>query len=42
MMFGLVNASFGLPEWQAVKMTFFAPWNMLIVKLKWQESYFPA
>ena len=22
---GLVNASFSLPEWQAVKMTFFAP-----------------
>ena len=26
MTFGLVNASFSLPEWQAVKMTFFAPW----------------
>ena len=25
MMFGLVNASYNLPEWQAVKMTFFAP-----------------
>ena len=25
MMFGLVNASFSLPDWQAVKMTFFAP-----------------
>ena len=25
MTFGLVNASFSLPEWQAVKMTFFAP-----------------
>ena len=23
---GLVNVSFSLPEWQAVKMTFFAPW----------------
>jgi len=23
--FGLVNASFSFPEWQAVKMTFFAP-----------------
>ena len=23
--FGQVNASFSLPEWQAVKMTFFAP-----------------
>ena len=28
MMFGLVNVSFSLPEWQAVKMTFFAPCNM--------------
>ena len=25
MMSGLVNASFSLPEWQAVKMIFFAP-----------------
>ena len=25
MMFRLVNASFSLPKWQAVKMTFFAP-----------------
>ena len=25
MMFGLVNVSFSLPEWQAVKMIFFAP-----------------
>ena len=25
MMLGLVNVSFSLPEWQAVKMTFFAP-----------------
>ena len=25
MMFGLVNVSFSLPEWQAVKLTFFAP-----------------
>ena len=23
---GLVNASFSLPEWQAVKLIFFAPW----------------
>ena len=28
MTFGLVNASFSLPEWQAVKMTFFAPCSM--------------
>ena len=26
MTYGLVNASFSLPEWQAVKMIFFAPW----------------
>ena len=26
MMFRLVNVSFSLPKWQAVKMTFFAPW----------------
>ena len=25
MMFGLVNVSFSLPKWQAVKLTFFAP-----------------
>ena len=23
---GLVNASFSLPKWQAVKLIFFAPW----------------
>ena len=27
LMLGLVNVSFSLPEWQAVKMIFFAPWN---------------
>ena len=27
MMFGLVHVSFSLREWQAVKMTFFAPWS---------------
>ena len=26
MMFGLEYVCFSLPEWQAVKMTFFAPW----------------
>ena len=25
MIFGLVNVSFSLPEWQTVKITFFAP-----------------
>ena len=28
---GLVNASFSLPEWQAVKMIFFAPCTELII-----------
>jgi len=31
MMFGLVNVSFSLPKWQAVKMTFFAPWRVSII-----------
>ena len=31
MMFGLVNVSFSLPEWQAVKMTFFTPRQILLV-----------
>ena len=26
---GLVNASVNLPEWQALKMIFFAPWVLL-------------
>ena len=30
MMFGLVNVSFSLPDWQAVKMTVFAPCNFLL------------
>ena len=30
MMFMLVNASFSLPKWQAVKMTFFAPCIQLV------------
>ena len=30
MMFGLVNVSFSLPEWQAVKVTFFAPCNVYV------------
>ena len=28
MTFGLVNASFSLPEWHTVKMNFFAPWSL--------------
>ena len=30
MIFGLVNVSLNLPEWQAVKMTFFAPWTVVL------------
>ena len=26
---GLVNVSFSLPKWQAVKMIFFAPWFII-------------
>ena len=37
MMFGLVNVSFSLPEWQAVKMTFFAP----CVAFTEKESFYP-
>ena len=33
MTFGLVNASFTLPEWQAVKMTFFAPWFFVFFRI---------
>ena len=29
LMSGLVNVSFSLPEWQAVKMIFFTPWYLL-------------
>ena len=32
MMFGPVNVSFSLPEWQAAKMTFFAPWFLTSLK----------
>ena len=37
MTFGLVNASFSLPEWQAVKMTFFAPcpWSSLSIHMRY-------
>ena len=34
MMFELVNVSFSLPKWQAVKVTFFAPWMALTVSYK--------
>ena len=45
---GLVNASFSLPEWQAVKMIFFAPWLLTlygtntslrkILSIGWREA----
>ena len=38
MTFGLVNASFSLPEWQAAKMIFFAPCMMSFVKKKRAEK----
>ena len=42
MMSGLVNASFSLPEWQAVKMIFFAPWICFIFPTKlYSNSLFP-
>ena len=31
MMYGLVNASFSLPEWQAVKIIFFAPCELPVL-----------
>ena len=37
MMSGLVNASFSLPEWQAVKMILFAPW-WVFKKKKYSQS----
>ena len=33
----LVHASYSLPEWQAVKLTFFAPWDYSIV-----DTFFPT
>ena len=40
MMFGLVNASFSLPKWQAVKMIFFAPWTSQYRILSSSNSFF--
>ena len=31
MIFGLVNVSFSLPEWQTVRMTFFAPCHVTVL-----------
>ena len=38
MMSGLVNASFSLPEWLAVKMIFFAPCSEEFSKLRIEEN----
>ena len=32
MTFGLAHGSHSLPEWQAVKLTFFAPWCFCVTK----------
>ena len=41
MMCGLVNVSFSLPEWQAVKMTFFAPWGnyLTLTDVRLKDEY---
>ena len=41
MMSGLVNASFSLPKWQAVKMIFFTPWKVafFFFSIGWCEYY---
>ena len=41
---GLVNASFSLPEWQAVKMIFFAPYIYKVILIYENQSvtiFFP-
>ena len=48
-MFGQVNVTFSLPEWQAVKMTFFAPcrppvdstnyWNGSVFQISLQPDW---
>ena len=39
MIFGIVHASYSLPEWQAVKTTFFAPWNSRIRPTSYNHIY---
>ena len=38
MTFGLVHASYSFPKWQAVKLTFFAPFNSFI----WPRTNIPG
>ena len=40
MMSGLVNASFSLPEWQAVKIIFFARKANVTLNLCWGKEVF--
>ena len=40
---GLLHASYSLPEWQAIKLTFFAPWNRLFpVKVPAHSQFLPS
>ena len=40
---GLLHASYSLPEWQAINLTFFAPWNLVFpVKVPAQIQLFPS
>ena len=41
MAFGLVNASFSLPKWQAVKLTFFAPCQKVMrsIRVIYQQEH---
>ena len=39
---GLVHASYSLPEWQAVKLTFFAPWLYYFLFVLGKGVVFPA
>ena len=35
---GPVNASYSLPQWQAVKLTFSAPWCYIVQMSKWNKT----
>ena len=40
---GLLHASYSFPEWQAIKPTFFAPWNLVFpVKVPAHIQFFPS
>ena len=43
MICGLLHASYSLPEWQAIKLTFFAPWNLVFpVKVPAYSQFLPS